>query len=298
MGVNFQTRFVSIIIPTYKDWVRLQMCVEALKKQTFSKSQFEVIIVNNDPNEVTPDFLSLPSNFKIIQESKSGSYAARNAAINIASGEILGFTDSDCLPAEEWIENAVKILDQDNCDRIAGNIEIFYENDDDPTNAELYEKVFAFKQAEVAKTMGSAVTGNMFARKKVFDTVGLFNETLFSGGDHEWARRAHAKGFTIVYAEDVTIYHPARKSLQELLKKAKRVGGGAANLLSGKRAVAIKEYIGSFKPSFYAWYMIRNYGKGMSFVQKSKVFIIRAYIMNVTNLEKLKVAFGKQPNRA
>lgn len=290
--------FVSIIIPTYQDWERLKLCINALQKQTYAKFMFEVVIVNNDPEDSIPSDVILPDNFKIIDESKSGSYAARNAAISIANGEILGFTDSDCLPAEKWIENAVKVLDQGNCDRIAGNIEIFYENEDDPTNAELYEKVFAFKQAEVAKNMGSAVTGNMFARKKVFDAVGLFNESLFSGGDHEWARRAQAKGFAIVYAEDVTIYHPARKSLQELLKKAKRVGGGAANLLSGKRAAAIKEYIGSFKPSFYAWYMIRNYGKGMSFVQKGKVFILRAYIMNVTNLEKLKVAFGKQPNRA
>src|SRR5687767_1234031 len=98
---------VSIIIPTYKDWVPLTLCTDALSKQTFPKEMFEIIIVNNNPNEQTPADFRLPENGKIISEPTPGSYAARNAALKIAKGDIVGFTDSDCIPDENWIKRAV-----------------------------------------------------------------------------------------------------------------------------------------------------------------------------------------------
>lgn len=295
----FDEIFVSIIIPTYRDWDRMKLCVDALLKQRYPKDHFEVIIVNNDPEDAAPDDLRLPENFYLVCEHKSGSYTARNRGIKLAKGNILGFTDSDCLPHEDWIYNAVTLFRQKNCDRIAGNIEIFCQNEYKPTNVELYERVFAFKQRETVRANGVCVTGNMFTRKEVFDGVGTFNESLFSGGDYEWGTRAVEKGFNIVYDEDVKIYHPARSTMSELMKKAKRVGGGTGKLLTGnKKKNAVTEYLGTFEPAKFAAYMIKNYGKEMSPWQKLKVFVIRFYFRHTMNLEKVKVAFGKQANRA
>jgi len=273
--------------------------MNALAKQTFPASMFEVIIVNNDPQDLIPEEITsnLNAHFKIINEYKSGSYAARNAGIRIAKGNILGFTDSDCLPAEDWIENAVRIFEQTDVDRIAGHIEVFYEKSIVPTLAELYEKVFAFKQEEVVKTRNAAVTGNMFAKRAVFDKVGLFDEILYSGGDYEWGERAFADGCSITYGGDVIIHHPARKTVKELLKKARRVGGGSGNTFSGNKSAAMKDYILLFKPDSFAVRMIKNYGKGLSFIQKSKVFFLRFYIRHILKFEKLKVSLGKQASR-
>src|SRR5690606_18431287 len=127
--MNCTEPFVSIIIPTYKDWQRLSLCLEALSKQTFPAENFEVIVVNNDPDDVVPTFISLPETWQIVSERKSGSYAARNRGLLLAKGEILGFTDSDCLPDKDWIYNAVSIFEERKCDRIAGDIQIFYEDD-------------------------------------------------------------------------------------------------------------------------------------------------------------------------
>jgi GT2 family glycosyltransferase len=66
----------------------------------------------------------------------------------------------------------------------------------------------------------------MVTWKKHFDTVGLFNESLMSGGDNEWGRRASRLGVGVVYAEDVCVKHPARHSIRDLLKKRKRQAGG------------------------------------------------------------------------
>ncbi|MGK9120130.1 glycosyltransferase [Olivibacter jilunii] len=296
--MNCTEPFVSIIIPTYKDWQRLSLCLEALSKQTFPAENFEVIVVNNDPDDVVPTFISLPETWQIVSERKSGSYAARNRGLLLAKGEILGFTDSDCLPDKDWIYNAVSIFEERKCDRIAGDIQIFYEDDKRPTNAELYEKVFAFKQAETVNSIGACVTGNMFSKRYVFDKAGPFNEALFSGGDYEWAKRASESGFNIEYSEGVKIFHPARKTMQELAKKAKRVGGGTAHMLNGNKMAAIKDYLKTFEPASYTFHMLRCYGKELSIYQKAKVLLLRLYIRHTMNLEKLKVVFGKPANRA
>lgn len=93
-----EDKYVTIIIPAYHDWYRLSLCLNALAKQTYPHNKFEVIIINNDADDqVSADFV-LPENCKIIVEEKSGSYAARNTGLKIAKGEIIGFTDSDCIP--------------------------------------------------------------------------------------------------------------------------------------------------------------------------------------------------------
>ncbi|WP_134092138.1 glycosyltransferase family 2 protein [Olivibacter sp. XZL3] len=290
---------VSIIIPTYKDWYRLALCLDRLNQQSWPKENFEVIVINNDPDEVAPDFLQdyLAENVTLLDEAKSGSYAARNTGIRHATGDIFGFTDSDCLPDKDWIAAAVDLFEKESCDRIGGNIEIFYEKEGRPTNAEIYEKVFAFKQAETVQASGVCVTGNMFSKRYVFDTVGLFNENLFSGGDYEWGKRAADQGFTIAYGEHVRIFHPARRNMDELLKKAKRVGGGTAHHLHGSKKRAIVDYLKTFEPSTYTFHMLRSYGKELTLYQKIKVFLLRRYIKHSMNLEKLKVVFGKTANR-
>jgi len=213
---------VSVIIPSYHDWQRLKLCLNALKKQNYPKDYFEVIIINNDPKDSPPE-LDLSNNFKMITESNPGSYAARNKGISAARGEILAFTDSDCIPYPDWIEQAVKLL-ADGAQRVAGRVELFYKSDK-LTFAEIYEKAFALDQEKSAKA-GGALTANMITWKDNFSKVGLFNDSLMSGGDNEWGWRALEKGIKVVYAPSVVVNHPARHTLAELSEKEKRVVAG------------------------------------------------------------------------
>ncbi|WP_029935156.1 glycosyltransferase family 2 protein [Thiomicrospira pelophila] len=216
---------ISVIIPTYHDWPRLQLCLNALEAQTIRQQDFEILVVNNDPQDTPPIELKLPTNCQLLSEQKPGSYAARNAALGIAKGEVIAFTDSDCIPEENWLINAVERL-QKGAERIAGRVELFFKSDK-LTLAEIYEKAFAFDQESNAKAGGS-VTANMITWRKHFDTVGWFNDSLMSGGDNEWGWRAKDLGIPIQYAPDVVVKHPARDSLKEIFQKQKRVSGGAA----------------------------------------------------------------------
>jgi GT2 family glycosyltransferase len=226
---------VSIIIPTYKDWARLQLCLNALSRQRYPAEYIEIIVVNNDANEDGSQHINLPSNAVLINEATPGSYAARNAALKIAKGEIIAFTDSDCLPSENWVSEAVKVFEENaEAQRVTGPVNIFREINGGWL-AWKFESVTAFNQQYNVKS-GVSVTANLFIKRHVFSTVGQFNASLFSGGDVEWNKRATLAGVSLLYMPKVLVMHPARLSMHALITKFRRVlGGGFVRAKQEKR---------------------------------------------------------------
>ncbi|MDN3550476.1 glycosyltransferase [Mucilaginibacter aquaedulcis] len=292
--------FVTVIIPTYNDWDCLSLCLDALSVQSYPHELFEIIVVNNKPGSVPPAGFRVPDNCKIIDEAKPGSYASRNAGINIAKGEIIAFTDSDCIPDKNWlIEGVAYMLSNPQIGRIAGRIDLFYRSPK-LVNVELYEKIYAFNQELYVKNDATAVTANIFTYKKSFDVAGLFNENLMSGGDYEWSVRAQKAGIPIHYVDTAIVNHPARYNLDELVTKAKRVGGGQAKFSAdGKDSLlkTITRFIYDLRPPVKSITLINSRGKDLSLLQKLTVFQLRYYLSIVTAYEKFLVRKGKTPSR-
>ncbi|WP_441000165.1 glycosyltransferase family 2 protein [Fodinibius sp. SL11] len=214
----------SVIIPTYNDWQRLQQCVMALEGQTLSRDQYEVIVVDNSEHGVIPEEVHLPCRVQLIHEPKPGSYAARNKGAAVATGDIVAFTDSDCIPDKNWLNNAQKYLNEAN-DLVGGKVEIF-QPEGGSKYGYMYERVTAFPQQKNVP-LGKGVTANLFVKKDVFEKVGGFNMAIKSGGDWEFTLRCTKAGYQMIYADDVQVKHPAR-NLQTIFKKHYRLTCGGA----------------------------------------------------------------------
>src|SRR5690554_402086 len=289
--------FVSIIIPTYHDWNRLQICLDALKNQTYPQSCFEIIIVNNNPSDKPPTTLTMASNFKFLEESLPGSYAARNKALAIAKGSIYAFTDSDCQPEADWLAVAVDFFKSNpQYDRIGGNIQMIIK-DEIPTWPEIYEKAFAFQQSEFVKRQGMAATGNMIAKKIVFDAIGVFDQRLMSGGDAEWGIRANNNGFRIAYVDQCIVWHPTRDKLADIIQKTKREAGGHLQLQQRKGLLFVYLSIlaGILPPLKSGYKLLKN--TELPNKEKTIAFLIRYYLRLITLWEKTLITFGKKAER-
>lgn len=295
-----KTPLVSVIIPTYKDWEALNLCLEALKEQTFPREDFEIIIVNNDEPETAPPNFEIPTNGRLIHEPLPGSYSARNKAIEVAQGEILAFTDSDCIPDKRWIENALRYFRNSDAERIGGKVEVFFRNPQKKTLAELHESMFAFNQQRNVEKFKGSITANLFVYKKYFFEVGLFDGGKKSGEDFGWNRRASALGIGLIYGEDVVVKHPARASLKELAKKKRRVFGGKNfTINSAKDVYQILRYlprmfVRNLLPSIYR---VFSSNRGFSLFEQLKIVYVSLYLYVVTVDEYFKLLFGKKPER-
>ena len=219
--------FITVIIPVYNDAERLQICLQSLENQTIPKQQYEIVVIDNNSSD---DVQKVVQNFQQVSlgfEKQPGSYCARNKGISLARGEVLAFTDSDCIPSPGWLEKGLQCLASvPDCGFVAGGIKFFFSNPGNPNPIELYDSLFYLQQKIYVEERGWGATANLFTFKKVFDEVGLFNTTLKSGGDAEWGRRVSSNGYKAFYAEDCYISHPARSSFKEIRKKIRRTLGG------------------------------------------------------------------------
>lgn len=231
---------ISIVIPYYKDFERLLSLLESLEGQSLEKANWEVILVNNDPESplVLLSDISNTYPLQILDEKMPGSYVARNTGIKEARGKIIVFTDSDCLPDRDWLKNALELFSQDFNNEIGiltGPIPLFFKEPQCLTDAEVYEKYTGFTTEAYARE-GHAITANWFSYKSVLEEFGCFNAKLKSNGDSELSGKINQK-YKIVYRENILVRHPARHLTSDLVNKYQRLLGGTyTRRYRGKKA--------------------------------------------------------------
>jgi glycosyltransferase involved in cell wall biosynthesis len=239
--------FVSVIIPVYNDPDGLSKCLKALARQSYPAGRFEVQVVDNgsqEPLVETEEIRGLQARF--LSEAQRGSYAARNTGIKNANGEILAFTDSDCIPDPHWLENGVKALEESgNMSFIGGEIQMIFPGRGRPTSFDVYDKVFAFPQRFYVEEERFSVTANLITTRAALEKAGPFDASLFSGGDAEWGRRATSRGIRPVFRPDVIVQHPTRSTYKAHAAKIRRTRRGmqvleedATTSVSRKRSLA------------------------------------------------------------
>jgi glycosyltransferase involved in cell wall biosynthesis len=207
--------FVSAIVPCYNNSAQLQKCLSALYFQSYPYDRYEVIVVDNGSTEDLFTLCQQFPNVRYCYERKRGSYAARNKGLKLAQGEVIAFTDSDCLPDRDWLTQGVRALAE--ADIVAGHIEFFFQQAL-PNPVEYADALSHLNQA-LYVTQGYGATGNLFVWARVFREVGPFNGEMTHLGDREWGQRATAAGNVIVYSEAAWVGHPARSNLRELTQK-------------------------------------------------------------------------------
>jgi len=228
-------KHVSVIIPVFNDPIGIRNALEALTNQSYDSRCFEIIVVDNGSTDetfrVVKNFIrQFPSLIQsVIENKKRGSYAARNAGIKHVKGDLIAFTDSDCIPEFNWLERGVEAFKIQKRSVAAGHIEIFFTHSK-PNIWEYYDASHSLNQESYVKNYEFGTTANLFVLKELFDRYGLFLKNLKSGGDYEFCRRLVKGGEKIDYLNDAIVRHPARSTLRSILKKNKRVAKGQKEL--------------------------------------------------------------------
>ena len=97
---------ISIIVPVYNVEKYLEKCVRSILAQTFT--DFELILVDDGSPDssgaMCDQFAEQDQRVKVIHKENGGLSDARNAGIEIATGEYLGFVDSDDYIADDMYE--------------------------------------------------------------------------------------------------------------------------------------------------------------------------------------------------
>ena len=195
----------SIVIPAFNSAKLLTRCLEALEKQSAKKSEFEVTVADDGSTDET---LKMLSQFKVRTElnlqwttiPNSGPGNARNAGVIMSSGLWIGFIDADVIPHPDWVENALKLIQQKpDAGAFEGRTEVTQRNRATP-----------FTHQTENTDGGRYPTCNFIVRRSLahFHPAYLipFRE------DTDLAFSILASGYAIIFAPELIVEHPPLSS--------------------------------------------------------------------------------------
>jgi glycosyltransferase involved in cell wall biosynthesis len=215
----------SVIVPVFNHWDLVPELIACLNRQSAGLERFELLLVDNGSDRIPAD-MPMPAFARLLHCATPGSYSARNEAIRHARGEVLAFTDADCRPAPQWLEQGLACCrDAGGADAIvAGEIQM-EAADSRMTPYEMYDIAMGLPQARFVRE-GFGATANLFIPRTVVQRVGTFEAGRLTGGDTEFCQRAGQHGVQVRYCERAIVRHPARRTWPELAVKTRRLMGG------------------------------------------------------------------------
>jgi O-antigen/teichoic acid export membrane protein/GT2 family glycosyltransferase len=294
--------YVSVIIPVYNNASGLGLCLAALAPQTYPATRFEVIVVDNGSTDDVADVVARFPQVRLISEARPGSYAARNRGLSVATGDIIAFTDSDCIPDVGWIEGGVTALCQaEGCGLLGGAITFTYRSPEGPSTPELCDSVFDLDQQRFLALGKFACTANVFTWARVIQDVGPFDAAMKSVGDRDFGNRVAAGGYALAYTRDARVQHPARGTVRELVHKRRRVAGGhherARKLGMPLLRLVVAMIRVLIRNPFWGLMRIQQKARHATLAAKLKVAGLYVMLSYAQAFERVRLQFGGEARR-
>jgi glycosyltransferase involved in cell wall biosynthesis len=219
MKLNLSIK-VSVVIPTYNSAEKLKECLNALEKQNFPSEKYEIIVIDDGSNDSTA---AIVRNFEVnyYYQNNRGPAAARNRGSEMAQGDIILFTDSDCIPDKSWIKQMVSSL---QCPEIVG-VKGAYISKQRKLWARFAQVEFTerYKLLQENKYIDMVDTYSAGFRKYIFLSMGGF-DTSFpvpNNEDTDLSYRMSLKGYKMVFNPNAVVWHSSHPDSMKKYMKLK-----------------------------------------------------------------------------
>ena len=213
---------ISVIVPVFNGARKIAGCVSALQRQN-TQRQYEIIVV--DDGSTDRGLKQIQGNgFRVFKQGNQGPAAARNLGVAEARGRIVLFTDADCEPQEDWIEQMVHPLEDPLISGVKGSY-LTRQKKIVPrfVQYEYESKYDRMKKDPYIDFIDTYAAG--FIRKD-FLNVGVY-DTQFSTAsveDQEFSFRMWDKGYRMVFNPAAVVYHTHSNTLWNYIRKKFRIG--------------------------------------------------------------------------
>jgi glycosyltransferase involved in cell wall biosynthesis len=207
----------SVIIPAYNAEKTLGPCLEALASQTMAPEEYEVIVVDDGSTDGTGD-VAAAYYVHCVYQPNQGPAAARNLGARHAGGKVILFTDSDCIPAPEWIAEMVHPFEDLEVVAVKGA----YKTKQTELAARFAQMEFEDRYDLLTKSSSIDMIDTYSAafRRDVFLAMGGFDQSfpVANNEDTDFSYRLAAAGCKMVFNPRAVVFHTHRSSLKQYLK--------------------------------------------------------------------------------
>jgi GT2 family glycosyltransferase len=251
--VSAQRPFVSVIVATYERPGLLARCLERLSQADYPADRFEIVVVDDggrmDVSGICAAGSVTPA-VRLERQPNRGAAAARNRGAATARGELLLFTDDDCLVTRGWIHAMVDALSIFPGALVGGHtVNALTANPYAGASQLLVNHVCM--PPEGRRQAAFANGNNLATSRATFDAVGGFDETFrtSAGEDRELSSRARQLGYPVCFAHKAVVEHVNPLTWDSFLRQHVNFGRAAFRLRAGPSPRVTPPPFGS--PAYY-----------------------------------------------
>lgn len=220
---------ISVIVCTYNGTATLRSCLESLSRLRYSN--FEALLIDDGS---TQDIATLAKDFphiRYVRQEHAGLSVARNLGAALATGEILAYTDDDCIVDEDWLSNLVLGFDDPQWVAAGGpNIP--------PSPRNRTEAVVAAAPGAPAHVLLTDVEAehlpgcNLAIRKTALESIGGFRpQYRVAGDDVDVCWRLREAGGKLHFISGAMVWHHRRYTVGAYLRQQRGYGRAEALLM-------------------------------------------------------------------
>ncbi|MCG6552803.1 MAG: glycosyltransferase [Candidatus Magnetominusculus sp. LBB02] len=196
----------SVIVPAYNAQKTISRSIEALLRQTFPQANYEVIIIDDGSTDKTAE-IAVNYPVRYYRKENGGPASARNMGVRKAVGEIILFTDSDCVASKTWIEQMLRPFNDPTVMAVKGA----YRSNQQQLTARFSQLEFEerFEMLSKSESIDMVDTYAAAFRKTVFVGAGGFDESfpVANNEDTDLSYRLSVAGHKMVFNPDAIVYH-------------------------------------------------------------------------------------------
>jgi len=222
----------SVVVPVHNGAETIESCLVALLDQSLAEDEYEIIAVDDGSTDGTRELVKSfvqpahggGQSVILLSQPHSGPAAARNLGAREASGDILLFTDADCAPTRNWVEQMIKAFADPAVVGVKGTyltrqkelvarfVQIEYED--------RYDRMVGQERIDFVDTYSAGYRRDIFLANGGFDTT----FPTASVEDQELSFRLARKGYKMVFAPQARVYHRHDVSLGEYARRKFNIG--------------------------------------------------------------------------
>ena len=225
-----KTPMVSVVICAYNAERTMLPCLESLRKLDYPN--FEVIIVDDGSRDRTAEISMDFPEFRLIRQPNKGLSVARNVGLHAARGDLIAYTDSDCVVDPHWLTLMVRTLTEKNFDGCGGPN--YAPHEDGWVEACCAASPGAPCHVLTADDVAEHLAGcNMVFTKAALLKVGGFDPQFTSAGDDvDVCWRILDSGMRLGFCPSAFVWHFRRNTIKAYYGQQRGYGRAEAMLYS------------------------------------------------------------------
>jgi glycosyltransferase involved in cell wall biosynthesis len=229
---------VSVVVCTRNRPDTIEQAVVSVLANTYPT--FDLTVIDQSTTAATEHILrpllEKDTRLRYLHVEKAGLSRAYNTGIACSGGEVLAFTDDDCVVPGDWLRTICRVFSEDEgADLLYGQVlapeDAGIPSGSTPTLA--IQRPERFSRRDGFRVLGMGA--NFAARRRLFATIGGFDEVLGGGGalcssqDFDLAYRTYLAGRAIVARPEVHVIHYGTRSPEDwpVTLRAYGIGDGA-----------------------------------------------------------------------